>query len=498
MPSLPMEVCCFMVSESTKGPTIVWFRRDLRLADHPALRAAVDAGTPLICLYIRETGDQGPRVAGGARKWWLHGSLAALGEDLETLGQRLVLRSGDALACLEALVEETGATRVFWTRDYEKAAITRDTQIKTALKDRGLTVESFNGALLREPWEVATGSGGPYKVFTAYWRASVNGGAMPEPLPRPRKLPRAPDGIASEHLADWALLPTKPDWSGGLRANWTPGEKAALERLKSFLDGPADAYAQDRDRPDRPGTSMLSPHLAHGEISPRTIWQVVTQRIESGTVKAGEAEKFLAEIGWREFSYSLLYYNPDLPWQSLRPEFKDFPWKTDKKALKAWQKGQTGYPIVDAGMRQLYEIGWMHNRVRMIVGSLLVKHLLIPWQEGEDWFWDTLVDADPASNSAGWQWIAGCGADAAPYFRVFNPGLQGNRYDPDGAYVRRFVPELATMPAKHIHEPWKAPAHVLKDAGVTLGVDYPHPIIDHKEGRERALAAFQTIKGKAA
>ncbi len=483
------------------APSIVWFRHDLRLGDNPALRAAIDAGGPLVCLFIRETGDAAPRAPGGAKKWWLHGSLAALGKDLEDLGQKLVLRTGDALEILTELAEETGAERVFWNRAYDKASVARDKTIKATLKDKGLSPESFNGALLREPWEIVSGSGQPYKVFSAFWKASLAHGPMPAPEPRPRKLPPPPKvsgaSLSGDALDEWDLLPTKPDWAGGLRETWTPGEDGAAERLKTFLDGPADTYASDRDRPDKPGTSMLSPHLMHGEISPRMIWQVVEDRVADGSIKADQADKFRAELGWREFSYGLLFHNPDLPSQSLRPEFRKFPWERNKKALKAWQKGQTGYPIVDAGMRQLYEIGWMHNRVRMIVGSLLVKHLLIPWQEGEDWFWDTLVDADPASNSASWQWIAGCGADAAPYFRVFNPTLQGTRYDPDGAYVRRFVPELRDLPTKHIHEPWKAPASVLKEAGITLDKDYPRPIIDHKEGRERALSAFETIKGAA-
>ncbi len=321
---------------------------------------------------------------------------------------------------------------------------------------------------------------------------------MAPPVARPRSLPPYPSALPSDPLDDWDLLPSKPDWAGGLRESWTPGEQGAAKRLKAFLDSPIETYADDRDRPDLVGTSRLSPHLAHGEISPRTIWHEVDKAVRAGHVPAKQADKFRAELGWREFSYNLLFHNPDLPTDTLRPEFNAFPWKTDDAALKAWQRGQTGFPIVDAGMRELWETGWMHNRVRMIVGSLLVKHLLIPWQEGERWFWDTLVDADPANNAASWQWIAGCGADAAPYFRIFNPMLQGERYDPEGAYVRRFVPELARLSSKYIHQPWTAPESVLDEAGIRLGRDYPLPVVDHKTGRQRALDAYQSLKALSA
>ncbi len=496
-----------MAKKSAKAapPAILWFRNDLRLEDNPALEAACAWDGPLVCVYILDEDNE--RTMGGARRWWLHHSLASLSKTLEGLGQSLLLLRGAADDLLADLVKRTGAAAVYWNRSYGGAAVKRDTKLKKTLQDAGVTVESFNGALLREPWEVCSGSGDPYKVFTAYWKASRALGNMPATSPAPKSLPEPPSDLApsdtrgrsfGDTLEDWSLLPTKPDWAGGLRETWTPGEEGARARLKAFLDGPLASYAQDRDLPGKDGTSMLSPHLLHGEISPRTIWVEVARKVKAKSSLKSEADKFLAEIGWREFSYQLLFHNPDLPWQSLRPEFRKFPWKKNKKALEAWQKGMTGYPIVDAGMRQLYAIGWMHNRVRMIVGSLLVKHLLIPWQDGEAWFWDTLVDADPANNSAGWQWIAGCGADAAPYFRVFNPVLQGEKFDPKGTYIRTWVPELAELPNKLIHKPWEASQDTLKDAGLTLGKDYPAPIVGLKEGRDRALEAFQSIKSDAA
>lgn len=482
-----------------QAPVIVWFRQDLRLSDHPALQAAAERDVPLCCLFILDEQNAGDWAAGGARKWWLHHTLEALQADLRSLGQTLVLRKGPASDVLDAVLEETGADTVVWNRLYEPAAVERDKDIKSALKERGVTAESFPGSLLREPWEVMTGAGEPYRVFTAYWKASLAKGAIAKPLPRPSSLPK-PTKAKSDDLDDWALLPTQPDWAGGLREIWTPGEKGALDRLDAFLDDSLEAYADGRDRPDQQHTSMLSPHLHHGEISPRTVWHRVHAWTggKNSTKAETNADKFLSEIGWREFSYQLLFHNADLPDTALRPEFRSFPWAKNKKGLEAWQKGRTGYPIVDAGMRQLWHTGWMHNRVRMIVGSVLVKHLLIPWQEGEAWFWDTLVDADLANNSAGWQWIAGCGADAAPYFRVFNPVLQGEKFDPKGEYVRRWVPELKDLPAKHIHKPWEAPESVLEEAGVTIGKDYPAPIIGLKEGRERALEAFASIKSSAA
>ncbi|MBL8839858.1 MAG: deoxyribodipyrimidine photo-lyase [Alphaproteobacteria bacterium] len=469
--------------------TLVWFRQDLRLADNPALAAAA-AGGSVIPVFIRDDAAAGEWVPGGASRWWLHHSLAALQRELARRGAPLILRSGPAAAVLDRLVAETGATAVHWNRCYEPAAIARDRAIKAGLEARGIAARSFNGALLFEPWTVETKAGGPYRVFSQFWRTCL---AMPEPAqptPAPAAL-RGPERPgASETLADWQLLPTAPDWAGGLRAAWTPGEAAARERLDRFTATAVHAYKQERDRPDRAATSRLSPHLHFGEISPRAVWHAV--RAAAGTSVG--AESFLSELGWREFSHHLLFHFPDLPTRALRPDFDRFAWRADAGAFRAWCRGRTGYPIVDAGMRELWQTGTMHNRVRMIAASFLVKDLLLPWQDGARWFWDTLVDADLANNAAGWQWVAGCGADAAPYFRIFNPVLQGERFDPDGAYVRRYVPELARLPAQHIHRPWTAPAALLRDAGVELGTSYPHPIVDHHQARQHALAAFAELK----
>jgi deoxyribodipyrimidine photo-lyase len=336
-----------------------------------------------------------------------------------------------------------------------------------------------------------TGSGEPYRVFTPFWKALLKLGAPATPQPAPEAIAAGPP-VASRALAELDLAP-RPDWAGGLRATWTPGEPGAWARLAWFLDEAMPAYDESRNRPDKPGTSGLSPHLRWGEVSPRQVWHATQHRIDrTGAHDAGMA--FLRELGWRDFSYHLLYWWPDLPDITWKPQFHDFPWHDDDGGYRAWTRGRTGYPIVDAGMRQLYETGWMHNRVRMIVGSFLVKDLLVPWQWGERWFWDTLVDADPASNSASWQWVAGCGADAAPYFRIFNPVTQGQKFDPEGAYVRRWVPEVARLPDKYLQAPWTAPRHVLEKAGVRLGRVYPEPIVDHKVARQRALDAFEQIK----
>jgi deoxyribodipyrimidine photo-lyase len=470
-------------------PILVWFRQDLRLTDNPALAAAAATGRPVIPLYIRDD-TEARWTPGAASRWWLHGSLSALGESFKTLGVPLVLRTGEAGNVLARVLKESGAGAVYWNRCYEPHAIARDTEIKTALQRDGIDAQSYNSAVLFEPWTIKTKEGAPYGVFTPFWRACL---AQPEP-PKPSPAPKALKGakkIEDEALDSWDLLPTKPDWAGGLRARWTPGEAGAASRLKAFLASALGGYKTDRDLPAQDGTSRLSPHLHFGEIGPRQLWHRVRSLPPSAS-----ADTFLKELGWREFSYHLLYQHPQIADEPLRAAFRDFPWRRDAKALAAWQRGRTGYPIVDAGMHQLWETGWMHNRVRMIVASFLIKHLLLRWQDGEAWFWDTLVDADLASNAASWQWVAGSGADAAPFFRIFNPILQGEKFDPDGAYVRRFVPELAKLPNDVIHKPWTADAAVLKDAGVVLGETYPAPIVDHNVARARALAAFGSIKGK--
>ena len=469
------------------APAIVWFRNDLRLADHPALNAAARSGAPIIALYVLDDVNAGEWRMGSASRWWLHHSLAALAADLAKLGAPLILRRGGAQFVIEELVSATGAGAVYWNRLYEPWAMRRDSEIKVQLRARGVTAESFNGSLLFEPTTLRTKAGDPFRVFTPFWRACLAAEPPTPPLPAPKKLNAAP-APQSDALDDWKLLPTKPDWAGGMRAAWRPGEKAAMARLKEFAQTDIKNYKLARDFMARSGVSRLSPYLHFGEVSARQCWAVINEKLSDG----GAA--FLREIGWREFCHHLLVVNPDMPERALDARFADFPWRDDPAGLRAWQKGQTGYPLVDAAMRELWQTGYQHNRARMVTASFLVKHLLIPWQEGERWFWDTLLDADLANNSGGWQWVAGCGADAAPYFRVFNPVLQGEKFDPEGEYVRRYVPELAKLDARYIHRPWEAPADVLKAAGITLGKSYPKPIVDHAKARERALAAYAATR----
>jgi len=452
-------------------PVIIWFRQDLRLADNPALRAATAMGAPVLPLFVLDDAAPGDWKWGGASRWWLHHSLEALDKSLKG---HLVLRRGDAAKIVKALVKDTKAQAVLWNRCYEPFAMARDADLAEELLAAGITVETYNAALLHEPWELRTKGGKPFGVFTPFWKA-IRGLAVEKSHPAPR-LPRF-HKAKSDGLKSWKLLPAKPDWAKGF--DWTPGEKSAHRALYDFLDSIED-YARGRDLPAMDGTSRLSPHLHWGEISPRQIWHAVRARHHSHG-----SETFLKELSWREFCIQLLFYNPELPEKPLDQRFKNFRWRRGEKDLRAWTRGQTGIPIVDAGMRQLWQTGWMHNRVRMIVASLLIKHLGIHWREGERWFWDTLVDADLANNSANWQWVAGCGADAAPFFRIFNPVLQGRKFDPKGTYVRAFVPELKRVPDKYIHNPWEAPQPP---------ENYPSPIVDLKEGRERALKAFRALK----
>lgn len=475
------------------SPALVWFRKDLRLSDNPALLAAAESGRKVICAYVFDDESAGDWVPGGASLWWLHHSLKSLSDEVETLSGKLVLRRGDAGKVIPEIVEEVGAAAVYWNRLYEPWAIKRDEKIKSALKDAGVEARSFNGSLIVEPWEIATKQGKPYKVYTPFWRTLKADHAPNEPVGRPKRLEFA-DAPKSDRLEDWGLLPTKPDWAGGLRDSWTPGESGAHGRLGAFIRSRMDDYKAGRDRPSEDGTSGLSPHLHHGEISPRQVWHAVKKAKNGDTA---DADSFLSEIAWREFSYNLLYHFPHFPERNFQEKFDDFEWTGTDAEFEAWTKGETGYPIVDAGMRQLWSIGWMHNRVRMIVASFLIKDLMVHWRRGEDWFWDTLVDADLANNAAGWQWTAGSGADAAPYFRIFNPVSQGEKFDPDGAYVRKWIPELASLPKRVIHAPWTADRDTLSRAGVVLGKDYPHPIVDHGEARKRALAAFEKIKDAA-
>jgi len=457
--------------QSIVKPVLVWFRQDLRLGDNPALAFAAKTGRPLICLFVLDDKVQGDWQWGSASRWWLHHSIAALNE---SLNGKLMLRRGDAAKIVRALVHETGADTVVWNRCYEPFAVARDARLKSDLGGDGVTVQSFNAALLHEPWELKTAGATPFRVFTPFWKAMrAMDVTAPHSAPREIKLSK----VESDTLKDWRLLPVKPNWAKGF--DWTPGEKAAHAALYDFLDDIND-YGSARDLPDRTGTSRLSPHLHWGEISPRQIWHAVTTHGHSSG-----SETFLKELGWREFCAQLLFHNPDLPEQPLDKRFEKFKWRKSTKDFEAWTKGQTGIPIVDAGMRQLWQTGWMHNRVRMIVASLLIKHLGIDWREGQAWFWNTLVDADLANNSANWQWVAGCGADAAPFFRIFNPVLQGEKFDPEGTYVRKFVPELKNLPNKFLHRPWEAPEPP---------PNYPRPIVDLARGRDRALEAFRALK----
>lgn len=474
------------------APVIVWFRRDLRLGDNPALAAAVKSGRPVIPVYVLDE-TEGLRPPGAATRWWLGKSLEQLAASLETIGSRLVLRRGVAASVLKALVRETEAAKVVWNRLYDPGVTDRDAQLKAGFKGEGVGVESFNASLLSEPWTVRNKSGGPFKVFTPFWRAAQASLDLTQLHPAPTTLAAPMTWPGSQQLADWRLQPTKPDWSGGF-AIWQPGEAGAHRRLEDFLANGLARYAVARDLPAAQASSRLSPHLHFGEISPRQIWAALDEAAEADPGLGRNAEKFRAELGWREFSHSLLFHNPALEVRSFKSAYDAFPWRNDPVAFAAWSQGRTGYPMVDAGMRELWATGFMHNRVRMLAASFLVKHLLLDWRLGEAWFWDTLVDADRANNASGWQWVAGSGADASPYFRIFSPMGQGEKFDAEGRYVRRWVPELSRLPDSVIHSPWKADPSILWASGVTLGKTYPYPIVDHALARERALQALKLVK----
>lgn len=487
---------------------LLWFRQDLRLQDNPALNAALAAarehGAALVPLYILDDAGEWGWAAGGASRWWLHHSLEALDAALRARGSRLVVARGDTETVLHEIVAETGARGLYFNRRYELSAVARDIWIEDDLARPGVEVRSFNGALLHEPHTIANKQDRPFQVFTPYWRhcltlpvdlpVKLAGGSFPAP----KKWPQGSSCLRG--IDDLKLLPSIP-WDAEFGPAWTPGEAGAHKRLAHFAARAMADYSDGRDHPAEDGTSRLSPHLHFGELSPRQIWEEVRRMSRASGVfpPSKGAKVFLTEVGWREFAHHLLFHFPHTAELPLREEFEKFPWASDPggKKLRAWQRGQTGYPIVDAGMRQLWRTGWMHNRVRMIVASFLVKHLRLPWQEGARWFWDTLVDADLSNNTLGWQWSAGCGADAAPYFRIFAPVLQGRKFDPDGEYVKRWVPELARVPVKYLHAPWEAGAATLAAAGVTLGETYPRPIVDHAEAREAALAAFKSLRAGA-
>jgi len=468
------------------GTALVWFRNDLRLADNPALRAAVDSGARIVPVYIHAPEEAGNWAEGAASRWWRHRSLEALDRELRRRGARLLLRGGSSEDALGTLAAECGADSLYFNRLHEPALAQRDERAATALTAAGLVVHSFNGALLFEPGSILTGAGRPYRVFTPFWKACMGRGLEHRPRAAPRRLSAPPRWPTALTLPELKLNPEVP-WDAGLAAQWSPGEAGARSRLKAFCQEAMARYTARRDAPAADGTSRLSPHLHFGELSPG---QVVAALRAAGGDNPG-AEATMRQILWREFAHHVVYHFPHTSDRPMDPRFDKFPWRRNAKALRAWQRGLTGIPLVDAGMRELWHSGWMHNRVRMVAASFLTKHLGIRWQHGARWFWDTLVDADLASNSLNWQWVAGCGADAAPYFRIFNPVRQSERFDGEGDYLRRWLPELAALPARWIHQPWAAPATVLAKGGVRLGIDYPQPLLDLDAGRREALARLR-------
>jgi len=474
-----------MLSGELVEPIILWFRKDLRLDDHPALRAAVKKNHPILPIYVWSPEEEGDWAMGGASMWWLHQSLTSFQAKLKQLGGRLVIKKGPVLKTIIELVRQTRVGAIYFNRHYEPHSIRLEKKIYKELRKVGCSAESFPGNVLFEPWEVQSGTGKPYRVFNPFYRKVLGIPDLSESLPAPRRIIFYKKSLTSRNLSQLNLEP-KFDWAQGMRRVWSPGEMGARKELRRFLKQSQKSYGQDRDKPFLRSTSRLSPHLHFGEITPRQIWRALPKNSKSGP--------FLRQLIWREFAYHLLFHFPFTPLKPLQSQFGKFPWRKNRAALKAWQKGETGYPIVDAGMRELWTTGWMHNRVRLITASFLVKDLLQPWQEGARWFWDTLVDADLANNTLGWQWVAGCGADAAPFFRIFNPVTQGKRFDPQGIYVRKWVPELARVPDKYLHEPWKAPEGDLKKWGVVLGRDYPSPIVDHQHARQKALQTLKDMK----
>tara|TARA_R110002020_G_scaffold36530_1_gene109897 strand:+ start:1058 stop:2464 length:1407 start_codon:yes stop_codon:yes gene_type:complete len=464
--------------------SIAWMRNDLRLADNPALDAAIRSGGRVIALYIHEKTPQ-TRPPGAAARWWLHSSLNALQADLSGINVELHIRAGDPAEIFADLLAAAPVASVFWNRRYAAGERAVDSAIKLQLRAAGVEVKSFAANLLMEPWDIMTGQGRPYSVFSPFWK-TLRQRQIATPL-------ACPAALAAKRPARVDVDYREPQWAEKLSGHWYVGEVAAQRNLADFLDHRIERYRDERDFPDSDATSNLSPHLRFGEISPRQIWQAAILTAEVSPQKATAVEKFLSELAWRDFSYHQLYHRSDIANEPMQSKYADMVWRDAESDLRAWQCGQTGLPIIDAGMRELWETGFMHNRVRMLVASLLTKNLLIDWRHGEKWFWDCLVDGDVASNPASWQWVAGCGLDAAPYFRIFNPVTQGGRFDAQGDYVRRWVPELASLPDKWLHNPWEAPAEVLAAAGVQIGADYPAPIVDLKESRARALEAVGAL-----
>lgn len=475
-------------------PVILWFRRDLRLSDNPAIAAALKTQRPILPVYVLDE-TPGIRPMGAAAHWWLDKSLKSLAADLRARSSNLILRRGIAADILVDLARETDAAEVLFNAVFDPRVEHRDRDLAERLKDLDCEARRFNGGHLLAPDSALTKAGGAFSVFTPYWRTARSQIDAGLHVPAPDALPAPQDWPKSEALDSWGLHPTRPDWSAGF-SDWSPGEATAARRLTDFVDQALGAYGQDRDIPAVRGTSLLSPHLHFGEISPKACWRAALGAVHRGAAPEAQAEKFMAELGWREFNTQIANRHEDLAARNFNPAFDPFPWRDDEAGFQAWTRGQTGYPIVDAGMRQLWTTGWMHNRVRMVVASFLTKHLMVDWRRGEQWFWDTLVDADPASNPGNWQWVAGSGADAAPYFRIFSPMAQGAKFDPAGRYIQKWVPELRFLPPKLIHTPWLAPPEILSRANVRLGFNYPRPIIDHETARKRALAAYAELRAQ--
>lgn len=477
------------------SPVIVWFRLDLRTNDNPALDAARKTGAPVIPVYIRAPEEEGDWRPGAASRFWLHHALTSLAQDLEILDSRLILLQGPTLENLRALIKNTGAGSVFWNRCYEPLVIKRDSRIKQALREAGMEVSSFNAGLLFEPHEISNRQGKPFKVYTPFWKYYQTLEVCP-PLRDTRAKLRKPDQWPkSLALKDYGLIP-RIKWYSGIAGSWDMTGSGARKRIRHFIRHSLQDYPRDRDFPAVDGVSAMSPYLHFGQVSARQIWHWVTEAEQSaGRMTPGtEAQAYLRQLVWREFGYHLLFHFPHSTNKPLYDKYRHFPWRKNARLLGAWQRGETGYPIVDAGMRQLWQTGWMHNRVRMIAGSFLTKDILVTWLEGARWFWDTLVDADLANNTMGWQWVAGSGADAAPYFRIFNPVTQGTLFDPEGEYIRQWLPELKKLDRQYIHSPWEAPRGVLADAGIKLGTTYPRPVLDHAEARKRALESYRVVR----
>ena len=476
----------------TNNPVIYWFRQDLRLADLPGLHQAAATGRPVLPCYILDDETPGAWNPGAASCWWLHHSLVSLDHALRSRGSRLVIRRGRTGEQLRNLAHETGASAVYCSEHFEPWNRSLEQDLAVELEQEGVRLHRQPGVLLRHPEHVRNGSGAAFKVFTPFWKSYLRADPPASIIPEPRPesyLQQTPAGLTPE---EWNLLPQPGQWAEPWQHIWSPGEAGASTALQGFVSAGIASYEKARDIPSLAGTSRLSPHLHFGEISPRQVWHTITAASHSHQLRP--AEKFLSELGWREFNYHLLYHNPQLPEQAFRQSFTRFPWLSRPELFDRWKRGETGYPLVDAGMRELWHTGFMHNRVRMICASFLTKHLLIPWQWGARWFWDTLVDADLANNSGGWQWVAGCGADAAPYFRIFNPVLQGQKFDPEGAYVRRWIPELSALPNKYVHAPWTLPARACAEFAFEPGKTYSPPLVDHKAARDAALAAYGAMK----